>query len=199
MMANKIMSRPFTTREKVLLLIMLVLLIGALYYFCVVKNVIESQADNTEKLTEITLQTKAQEALATEYAKKKQELDSMGPSGDLPLVAPYDNVKNELEELNSILGAATTQTLSFDNPTLEGSTVRRVVKINYTTPNYDAAFGIIESLQEGSYRCLVQDVSMNGRLLADGTVESVSTSLTVTFYETTRGAASTGGLEDPNK
>jgi hypothetical protein len=198
-MANKIMDRPFTTREKVLLLIMLVLLIGALYYFGVVKNVVDSQADNTEKLTEITLQTKAQEALAAEYAKKKQELDSMGPSGGLPVVAPYDNVKKELEELNSILGAATTQTLSFDNPTLEGSTVRRMVKINFITPNYDAAFGIIESLQQGSYRCLVQDVSMSGRLLADGAVESVSTSLTVTFYETTRGATNTGGLEDPSK
>ncbi len=198
-MANKVITRSFSTREKILLLIMVILAIAALYYFGLVKNVIDAQAENTAKLDEIEIQTQAQTALAARYTSMQQRLDALGPDKNLPVVAVYDNLENELMDLYAILENTTDSALDFKKPTLSDKTVRREIKISFITANYDSAFAVVSALQDGKYRSLVNDITMNGKLYANGEVESVSTSLTVTFFETTSGSINTSGLETENK
>ena len=61
---------------------------------------------------------------------------------------------------------------------------------------YNEALGIVQSLQNGTYRCDVTDFSLTGKMLADGSIESVSATLDVTYYETTKGATNLSGLVD---
>lgn len=194
MARRSILNRSFSTRETVLILILTVLLIVACYYFLVVKNVSDTVAANNEQLAGIEMNIGVQESLAADRARMKAELDELGDDETLPEVAIYDNIRNELNELNTLLGSATTYNLSFGQPTVEGQLVRRTVTVSFTTPSYASALEVVRQLENGTYRCQITDFTMTGELLADGSVSSVNATLSVTYLETTNGATNTSGL-----
>lgn len=194
MARRSILNRSFSTRETVLILILAVLLIVACYYFLVVKNVSDTVAANNEQLAGIEMNIGVQESLAADRARMKAELDELGDDETLPEVAVYDNIRNELNELNTLLGSATTYNLSFGQPTVEGQLVRRTVTVSFTTPSYASALEVVRQLENGTYRCQITDFTMTGELLADGSVSSVNATLSVTYLETTNGATNTSGL-----
>lgn len=194
MARRSILNRSFSTRETVLILILAVLLIVACYYFLVVKNVSDTVAANNEQLAGIEMNIGVQESLAADRARMKAELDELGDDETLPEVAIYDNIRNELNELNTLLGSVTTYNLSFGQPTVEGQLVRRTVTVSFTTPSYASALEVVRQLENGTYRCQITDFTMTGELLADGSVSSVNATLSVTYLETTNGATNTSGL-----
>lgn len=194
MARRSILNRSFSTGETVLILILTVLLIVACYYFLVVKNVSDTVAANNEQLAGIEMNIGVQESLAADRARMKAELDELGDDETLPEVAIYDNIRNELNELNTLLGSATTYNLSFGQPTVEGQLVRRTVTVSFTTPSYASALEVVRQLENGTYRCQITDFTMTGELLADGSVSSVNATLSVTYLETTNGATNTSGL-----
>ena len=77
--------------------------------------------------------------------------------------------------------------------------VRREVTVSFTVPDYAAALDVVRKLENGTYRCEITDFSVIGDMLADGTVDSVDAVLTVTYLETTNGAATTAGLVEKAK
>lgn len=194
MARRSILNRSFSTRETVLILVLALLLVVACYYFLVVKNVSDTVAANNEQLAGIEMNIGAQESLAADRARMKAELDELGDDETLPEVAVYDNIRNELNELNTLLGSATTYNLSFGQPTVEGQLVRRTVTVSFTTPSYASALEVVRQLENGTYRCQITDFTMTGELLADGRVSSVNATLSVTYLETTNGATNTSGL-----
>lgn len=194
MARRSILNRSFSTRETVLILVLALLLVVACYYFLVVKNVSDTVAANNEQLAGIEMNIGAQESLAADRARMKAELDELGDDETLPEVAVYDNIRNELNELNTLLGSATTYNLSFGQPTVEGQLVRRTVTVSFTTPSYASALEVVRQLENGTYRCQITDFTMTGELLADGSVSSVNATLSVTYLETTNGATNTSGL-----
>ncbi|WP_241963780.1 hypothetical protein [Gordonibacter sp. 28C] len=190
------LNRSFSTREKVLMLVLAVLLVAACYYFLVIKNVADTKLENDLQLQEIQQQIDTQTALAMARTRMEGELEKLGDVNKLPVVATYDNIRNELDELNALLAGVGTYDVKFGQPELEGELVRRPVTITYTVPSYDAALGIVQSLQNGSYRCDITDFTLTGKMLADGSIESVNATLDVTYFETTRGASNLSGLAE---
>ncbi|MEG1167372.1 MAG: type II secretion system protein GspM [Gordonibacter sp.] len=195
-MANRLMSRAFTKREKIMLLVLAVVLVAASYYLFVVQNVANTKASNAAQLQEVQDQIAAQDTVAAMREKMQSELEKMGQVEKLPVIATYDNLRNELDQLNAALASTSSYDLKLTQPVLTGETVRRVVTLTFTTPSYDAATAVLEALQNGKYRCVITDFSMTGKMLADGTIESVSSTLNVTYYETIAGSANTNGLQD---
>ena len=179
--------------------VLAVLLVVACYYFLVVKNVADTIAANEDRLADIEISVNAQEMLAADRARMKAELEALGEDGTLPVVAVYDNIRNELNELNALMGGATTYNLSFAQPTVEDKLVRREVTVSFTVPDYAAALDVVRKLENGTYRCEITDFSVIGDMLADGTADSVDAVLTVTYLETTNGAATTAGLVEKAK
>lgn len=55
MARRSILNRSFSTREKVLILVLVALLLVACYYFLVVKNVADTKAENDLQLQEIQM------------------------------------------------------------------------------------------------------------------------------------------------
>ena len=188
MARRSVLNRSFSTSEKVLMLVLAVLLVVACYYFLVVKNVADTIAANEDRLADIEISINAQEMLAADRARMKAELEALG-----------DNIRNELNELNALMGGATTYNLSFAQPTVEDKLVRREVTVSFTVPDYAAALDVVRKLENGTYRCEITDFSVIGDMLADGTVDSVDAVLTVTYLETTNGAATTAGLVEKAK
>ena len=194
MARRSVLNRSFSTRETVLILVLVFLLIVACYYFLVVKNVADTMAANNAELASIEMNIDVQESLAADRARMKAELEALGDNETLPEVATYDNIRNELNELNALLGNATTYNLSFGQPTVEGQLVRRSVTASFTVPSYAEAIDTVRKLENGTYRCQITDFTMKGDLLANGSVSSVNATFNVTYLETTSGAANTSGL-----
>lgn len=179
-----------------MLLVLAVVLVAASYYLFVVQNVANTKASNAAQLQEVQDQIAAQDTVAAMREKMQSELEKMGQVEKLPVIATYDNLRNELDQLNAALASTSSYDLKLTQPVLTGETVRRVVTLTFTTPSYDAATAVLEALQNGKYRCVITDFSMTGKMLADGTIESVSSTLNVTYYETIAGSANTNGLQD---
>lgn len=194
-----LLNRSFSTREKVLLLILAVLLVGVFYYYFVVKGVADTMAANEDALADVQVEIDQQTALATVRAKMESELAGMGDLQPLPEVATYDNLSNEINELNRLMAAAQTYDMKFEQPTLDGKLVRRTVNISFTCANYGAALDVVRSLENGTYRCQIGAFSLKGDMLADGSIKSVSASVSVTYFETTTGTTNTNGLTEEEK
>ena len=199
MTRTSILNRSFSTREKVLMLVLAVLLLAAAYYFVVVKNVADTVVANTAQLAEIQAETDIQSAMASERTRMEAELAELGERQPLPEVAVYDNLRNELDELNALMATQQTYDLKFSQPTLTDSLVRRAVAVSFTARDYAAALNVVRSLENGSYRCEITDFTMTGKMLADGSIESVTASLNVTYFETTNGATNLSGLSEGSK
>lgn len=194
MARRSFLNRSFSGREKGLLLVLVVLLVGACHYFFVVKSVADTVAANEQQLEDIRLQVDQQTMLASVRQRMQAELDELGKQQPVPEVAVYDNLKNELDQLNALMASVITYDLKFEQSVLDGHLVRRPVTVSFTTSNYSAALDVVRALGNGAYRCEIMNFSMTGKLLADGSVESVASTFNVTYLETTNGSTNLGGL-----
>ena len=198
-MKPNILARSFSTREKALMLVLVIVLLVAAYYYLVVRNVADTQEANALALEEVQGDIDVQLAVAQTRAKMEAELAELGTLSGLPQVAVYDNLRNELDELNRILGRTDSYDIKFSAPELDGETVRRAVSITFAMPTYEESLAVVGQLQNGEYRCDVTDFALTGSLAADGSVKSVSATLKVTYFETVSGAESLNGLIDNEK
>lgn len=187
------MSREFTSREKILLLVLCVLLLGIVYYEFIIKDVDETiEQYNTEDLeTDLLIeQAKAQSIMDMESEMKNTKAQTNS------VVASYNNIKNEISALNDIFGAASTYNFDFNQAIKDGDAVRRDINISFTAGSYNTAESIIQKLHGCKYRCIIRNISINtssGEGISSG---EVSVSMTVTFFETMYNANTTDGLEE---
>ena len=185
------MSRNFTKREKILLLVLCVLLLGILYYQFVYKTTEETIKEYDTIDLETDLQIEQSKALSIQNMKDEIEANTSSETG---VVASYNNIKNELAALNDIFASATSYNLDFGQAVQDGDAVRRQVSINFTAGSYSSAKAIIDDLHNCQYRCLIRTVSVSttGTGLKSG---EVSVTMDVTFFETMYNANSSSGLE----
>ena len=193
---NSILSHAFSTREKVLIGILVVILLIAFYYFMIVRGVSDRIESNEAELSEIQTELDIQNSIAAQRTKMEDELDSLGDSSNLAVVAVYDNFNNEFDELNGILDNAISFDLKFSEPIATGSLVRRDVVITFTSNSYADAMGYVQKIQDGSYRCLTTDMTMstNTKTTSTSAAGTITTTMSVTYFETTEGAETTAGL-----
>lgn len=191
------MSRSFTTREKILIIVLCALLLGLLYYQFIVKDVDEAIAryDTEELETELLMeQTKAM----TIVQMKKEMNENKSMTGKV--VASYNNVRNEISALNTIFANAIDYNLNFSDPIKDGDAVRRVIDITFTARSYDSAVSIIKELYNCKYRCLIRNIDIAPGSVSGGINSgNVSVTLQVTFFETMYNADTQQGLEDANE
>lgn len=189
----KIMSRDFTTREKIMLLILTLILLAAGYYVVVdqpIRTAINEARSQQEELnTEIMfLQTKA-----AALSSMQSELESIEQGESLGKMGSYNNSKAELDELNRLLKAADTYDISFSNVTRDGDLIRRAFSLTFSASDYDKAAELVKSLCSGEWRCIVSDIRVVGEE-DDLRAGKVNVGVTATFYETMQGGSADSGL-----
>ena len=183
------MKHTFTRREKFLMFICAVLALGIFYYEAVYKSVTDGikSYDTAELQDELTIaQTKA----AQEATMKKAISDSSSTS-QKGTISVYNNLANEVNALGSILnGQAENVSITWSSPTVTDTTVRRQAAISFKTSDYASARALIQAINDNPYRNIISNVTVSN----DTKGSSTTATLTVTFFETTKGAASTEGL-----
>ena len=195
------LKHEFTLKEKILLMVAVVLALGLVYY-----NFVYKYFQNQLKLydTEILEQELiAEQAKASKISQMKQIIDeSEGRvTGDLSV---YNNQSAEIIEMGEIFDEDGSKvSVTWVDPILTGTIVRRDVNITFSCSSYENFKNILRKMSEMKYRCLIRNVtvavggSRDNRLsLTDA--NELNAAISVTFFETTDGAASLAGLTSVN-
>ena len=188
----KVLSRDFTTKEKILLVILAVILVGLSYYQFFDKPVREATDKAVAEKANLETEQVTLEARLANLKKMQAELDSMEGMENVRIMPSYNNIKKIHTLLNDVLGSL-GYSINFNNATRSGDQVRRRISMSFKCPDLDTAVRVLSDLQNGEYRCLIEDlsVSMSTNTNTDSD-DRVSVSTTITFYETM-----VGGTVDP--
>ncbi len=174
-------------RDFILLMLLLVILIGIGYYLGFYKPLQKELADIAAQSAEIDAQINASMAKVNSMDAMQAELDEImaRPEEEITEIAPYDNKKTVLTEMNAILARTNDRSLQFQNPDIKSDgTVRRNISLSFACDNYEDAKGVIQDLTESRWRCLVSNLSVSGG--GSITEGAVSVSATITFFESTK-------------
>lgn len=188
----KILSRDFTLRERILILVLALILLVLCYYQFVDRPVRSAITSAKAEAASIQTELDAVNAQVELVNKMQTELDTIQKSGLKSRMESYNNSKAELAMLNDALAAATDYSISFSEVTRDGDQIRRAFTLQFVAPNYATMEQILSELAENPYRCLIGDISCSGTGQSVDT--PVSVSMTATFYETMVGGTPDAGL-----
>lgn len=180
------MNRAFSTREKVLLVILALLLIGVGYFKLLLEPINES-IDNYTQLASSEQDAMLQDtAQLVQLRLMEQELEVIHESGEAVPLPAYDNAEGLLVELNHILAASTEYTLNFGTADMldGGYIVRRPLSLQFSAKNYAAARGILTALHDSANVNQISDLSVS---LPEDPDKGVQVTCSVTFYELKNG------------
>lgn len=179
------MNRSFSTREKVLLLILAFLLLGCFYYLVVLQPSLNAIAQAQSKLGGVQDEIVVQQAIATKKTQLEAQIEQEKAEGITRKSLPaYDNTKNEITALDTILSEANNYSINFSDADTSNSLVRRKVSITFSTSSYAAAQSVLTKLINCQYTCLVGDITITGDELGQtGSTGTVNAAATVTFFE----------------
>lgn len=187
------LNHKFTLRETLLLLVAAFLALGIFYYQVVVKNYNEAkELYNTSGIAEelTILQAKVAKKQSMEDYLSKHSNDSYGE------IAVYNNLSNEISALANIFdGKVDNVSISWSEPTLDGTIVRRNASISFKTNNYALTKNLVSNINSLKYRVIITNLSITSDNKENlSTSSSISVNMNLTFFETTVGATNTSGL-----
>ena len=192
------MNRDVNTKEKVLLVILVLIILGFGYYRFVDqpvrKNLAKAEAEYSSIQTELT----AVRIKIRELQRMQDEIDEITAGGKDSYMPSYNNAKEELALLNDILNESVTQySVAFTNVTRNKDQIRRDFKLSFTAPDYESMKAVIDKLTGVDYRCMLGDCSCNVIQVKNPQQEettALSVSATATFFETMVGGTEDAGL-----
>lgn len=189
------LTRQFTRREQVLLLILAALFLFAVYFLGVHLPVTEALERARTEYETVSANVAVLEAKQQRMDQMRQDLDVILSQPHVAEIPTYDNLQRLMDFLNTVLSPAEDYSLSFQEPrqSEDRAILRREMQMNYVSPSYRAAREVLEQLQNCPFRCQLSVLSMapfagdgqsnTDAALTDGTVQ---VSLTVTFFENVR-------------
>ena len=189
----KVLSRDFTLKEKILLLILSLALIGLAYYQFIDQPVRrELDAAISEKET-LQIELDAVQMQLAQLKRMEKELESLSKNNTMGIMGSYNNSKAEIALLNDILEDTQQYSIVFSDVTRNGDLIRRNFTLQFTVSGYEEAVQILTRLSRSECRCRLGNVyceSEDGNVLRG----AVSVSATATFYETMVGGKADAGL-----
>ncbi len=178
------MKKEFTMREKILLLMLAVLVIGLGYYKFVLQPINSKISDYRNLESELQLEYEQNRIKAARMSMMQKEIQKAQAKGIRRTVAAYDNSVNLMPELYGIMRSAGDYSLDFGELVFENDIVRRPVKITYDTATYSQARDIIDKLYGSHYAMQVDDLTIQIKEVSDRRV--VTTYIGITYFEANR-------------
>ncbi len=175
-----------STREIVLLIILAVIVIGACYYFFFLTPHNNEMTSIANQIADVDSQIETAQVQVASLQAKQAEIDEILKNPNATEIAPYDNAKEVMKQLNSVLnGKCIEYDIRFSDPDIdESGLVRRGVQLSFRTATYAEAKAILKQLSESHWRCIITNVAVECGAVAE--IETQSTvSANLTFYEST--------------
>jgi len=190
----KILSRDFTLKEKLLMLLLGLVLVGLAYYNFVDQPVRTSLASAEAEADSLRTELQTVQAQVARMQRMRSELDDITAGGTASEMMSYNNSKEEIESLNNILADTLNYSVSFGNATRNGDQIRRSVNLSFSVESYDTLERVVKALSENHLRCLIGNLNCSGGTNGNLLQGRVSSSTTLTFYETMVGGTPDAGL-----
>jgi len=190
----KILSRDFTLKEKLLLVLLGLILVGLAYYQFVDRPVREALEIAHAEADSLSTELQTVEAKLEKMRRMRAELDDVTAGGTASEMGSYNNSKAEISMLNDVLSEALQYSITFANVTRSGDQIRRNFTLQLTTDNYETMEHIVSTINASHYRCLIGDLrctATHDRDVLDG---NITASGTATFFETMVGGTPDAGL-----
>ena len=179
-------KKKLTATEKVLVVFLIVMVIGASWYLFFYKNITAEISSINEQASEVDSKISVASAKLAKMNSMQAELDEIFAENENPSqIAPYDNTQNVLNQLNAILSTSKNYSLSISNPTSPDSNgiYRRTVSMSFSADSYEGAKEILMNLEQNHWRCIVSTVSFSGGTNGSLLEGAVSISASITFFE----------------
>lgn len=195
----RLLSRDFSIKEKVMLLILILVIIGLLYYQFVYTPVTDTIKRCESAKESLSVELEALQVRIEQLEKMKNEIDNVYLNGTLKRMPSYNNSKNITKLLNDVLGDM-DYTITFSEVTREADQIRRNISIQFKAPDEATVRQVMARLVDCDYRCLIGDVSCNAVYVArngyvyDYWYDGIKAAITVTFFETMVGGTADAGL-----
>ena len=192
----KAMSREFTTKEKLLLLLLSLILVGLAYYQFVDRPVRQALATAHQQQMDLNTELKSVEAKLERMRRMRSEMDDVTAGGTASEMCSYNNSKAEIAMLNDILSDTLQYAITFENVTREGDQIRRNFSLQFTVESYEHVEAVLKALNESHYRCLIGDVRCNASRSSNVMEGNVTINAVATFFETMVGGVPDAGLPE---
>ncbi len=186
------LTRQFTRREQVLLVILALVSLFAVYFLVVHLPVTEALERAQAEKEAISTNMMVLEAKQKRMDQMQKELDAILAQPNVAEIPDYDNLQQVIDFLDTVLSTTGEYSLSFRGLQRAEDTgiLRREIQMTFVSASYYEARDVLEQLQNCPFRC---QLSAMGITLASGqapdtalTDGAVQVSLTVTFFENAR-------------
>lgn len=175
------MKRKLTAREWMLIGIFGILVIVCGYIMLFYNPTTSARDAALAEAESCKEQTQAAQIRLAEKQRMERELDELFARNPNPLsLADYDNLQPVMVELNSILASTQNYSLNFATVDASKSLVRREISVNFTCDSYTIAKNVLQRLHDSSYRCMLNNVSINLGQASDG---KTSVNGSIVFFE----------------
>ena len=186
------LKRGLTLREKILLLVCILIGLGIFYYQVIYKSFQNSmEAYDISNIQNQTVILQAQ--VARKKTMQQYLIDHKDDTyGEL---AMYNNLSKEIGELARIFEGIDNLSISWSDPTLLNKTVRRNANVSFSVVGYQRVVDLVKAIKNCKYRCLISDLSIStnrDRVLDDNS--AVSVRIVITFFEMVDDNTSLEGL-----
>jgi len=154
-------SRKFSTREKILMLILVLLLIGELYYVLVQRRV---EREFAEALSRTETATVTYELESVKAAKKQNMEDKIQEAEQDSSIRPlpdFDNSTNVVAYLNGVMASTDEYHLVFNAVDYSNYVAMRSINMSFSCWGYSTVENIVAQLEDGPYYCEVIGLSMS--------------------------------------
>ncbi len=178
------LSRKFTTKEKILLLILALVLLVDAYYILVHQRVQRELEEARSRIETATVYYEIETARAAKKAEMQKKIQKVKADGSIRPLPDFDNSTNVVAYLNGVMAATGEYHLVFNTASYSDYVAMRAINMSFDCAGYSAVKDIVTQLERGPYYCEVTALSMSTeRESNDMTIDGVAVQLTVVFFE----------------
>ena len=156
------MRRQLTVREWLLLALLGVILLVSGYISLFYMPMTSERDRCIAEAENCRMQTEALQVRVEDKKRMERELEEIfAADSDPRSIAPYDNLKPVMHELNGTLATTREYSLNFGTVDASQPIVRRQISMNFTVDSYAAAKDVLQKLHDSDYRCMLDNVTIN--------------------------------------
>lgn len=189
------LSKRFTSREKVLLLVLALLVVAGAYFMLVFRPISENLSAIEQSKLDVEDSLTILEAKAQRLEQMRDELARVEAQGTTAEVPVYDNLRAVMLHLSGVLSSATDYDLSFQplDTAEESGVIRRTISMSFTAPSYAQGEALVSRLHDGPYRCEIDNLAFAPVAAGDDQAANraaslssggVQVTLSITYFET---------------
>ena len=184
------LTYKMSRREKILVLVLAIIVVAVAWFVFIFQGTSDQRTRIEGEISTTKSQIELMQTRASQIKTMEAEIEQRKAEGAKPVEVPaYDNMQPLMAELNRVMAAASSYTLSFDEiDTSNPGYVARGVRIDYEASSYATAEAIVNALAGGRYPCRVDTISIidkSGTSSSSSSDAPVSASVHVTFFEKT--------------